>query len=938
MEAKSKKRLIIALVIGLMIATLCVVLLACNPNDNPCSHNYTASWSWSEDYTSVSAVLTCEKCQDKVNLDSGIQITTEPDEDECCTYTLHKASVTYNDREYSGTVKEVLTSDHAYIVEQSALNAQAEWSEDNSTASIVFVCSKNSGHVLKTEQISSSSVITDSSCEDAGNAVYRVTYTIPESERGQFNNVPSVSVTKEASIAPKGHDFTGDWVITAETHCHKCTRCDKTDEPARHVFGEDNRCECGEFKPTAETLFTFREIDGNKWQITGYNGDSPFVTIPSEYRGREVTELGMGAFYGNTSIKTVVIPNSIVSVRDGVFDGCINIEEIVSPTLDLSSVPKDNLKKITFTSGTSIADGQFEGFAKLAEVEFCDSITYVGKNAFNNTAWLNAQEGEVYINTVLYAYAGATPSNYEFEPREGTTAISPSAFEGKNVYQVTIPSGVQVGTDAFKNSNLQRAILPADAISAIPQADLTYLEITGGTSIDKGALAGCKNLREIVLPFVGGDINAQDDTEASLFGYIFGSEKPAEIGYFEETKQSYGSGKSSTFYIPNSLTDVTLCDGITSIAHYTFYGCKHIASITLPEGVNRVGNSAFSGCSGITKVNYLGSLKDWCGIAFGNSSSNPLYGGKAALYSKGDEVTEIKQSDGLAAIPAFAFYGCTGLQLIDIPSGVTSIGDSAFRGCTGLQTVNMPSSVTNIGVSAFRDCAGIKSVTLPSEVASISNYAFSGCSGITKVNYLGSLKGWCEIAFGNSSSNPLYGGKAELYLSDVEVTEIKDLDGLAAIPAYAFNGLRITSVTVPSSVTSIGDYAFSGCADLQSVTIGGGVQSIGDYAFSGCTSLTAVNWNATDCAEAGRYSAPIFRGCSQLATVNIGADVQSIPAYAFYGCTSLKDVYYGGDSSQWNDVQKGFQWDYYSGGQIEYNMHYDSASLGLARYAARVKR
>lgn len=927
METKRKKRVIITLAIGLMIAMLCVVLLACDPNVKPCNHNYTASWIWSEDYTSVSAVLTCEDCQDKVNLDSGIQITTEPGEDECCTYTLHKASVTYNEREYSGIAKEVLTSDHAYIVEQSALNAQADWSEDNSTASIVFVCSKNSGHVLKTAQISASSVISDSSCEDAGNAVYTVTYTIPESERGQFNNRESVTVTKEVFIEPKGHDFAGGgWVITAETHCHKCTRCDKTDEPVRHVYGEDNRCECGAFKPTADTLFTFREIDGNKWQITGYNGNDPFVTIPSEYHGREVTELGMGAFYGNTSIKTVVIPNTVVSVRDGVFEGCVNIEEIFSPTLDLSSVPKDNLKKITFTSGTSIADGQFENYTKLAEVEFCDSIAYVGKNAFHNTAWLNAQEGEVYINTVLYTYAGSTSGNYEFEPREGTTVISPSAFEGKNVYQVTIPSGVQIGADAFKNSNLQRAIVPADAISAIPQADLTYLEITGGTSIDKGALAGCKNLKEIVLPFVGGDINAQDDTEASLFGYIFGSEKPAEVGYFAETKQNYGSGKSSTFYIPNSLVTVTLCDGITSIGNYEFYGCKHITSLTIPAGVTRIGNSAFSGCSGITRVNYLGSLNGWCGISFGNSSSNPLYGGKAALYSNGVEVTEIKGSDGLTAIPAFAFYGCKSLQSIDIPSGVTNIGDSAFRGCTDLQTVNMPSSVTSIGVSAFRDCTGIKSVTVPSEVASIDNYAFSGCSDITKVNYLGTLKGWCEIAFGNSSSNPLCGGKAQLYLSDIEVTEIKDLDGLAVIPAYAFNGLRINSVIVPSSVTSIGDYAFSGCTDLQSITIGKGVQSIGDYAFSGCTSLTTVNWNATECTEAGRYSAPIFRGCSQLATVNIGADVQSIPAYAFYGCTGLKDVYYGGDSSQWGEVQKGFQWDYYSGGQIEYSMHYVSAA------------
>ena len=84
--------------------------------------------------------------------------------------------------------------------------------------------------------------------------------------------------------------------------------------------------------------------------------------------------------------------------------------------------------------------------------------------------------------------------------------------------------------------------------------------------------------------------------------------------------------------------------------------------------------------------------------------------------------------------------------------------------------------------------------------------------------------------------------------------------------------------------------AFSGMTGLTSVTIPDSVTSIGNSAFDGCTGLTTVNWNATACTSAGSSYYPIFKGCSKLATVNIGDNVKIIPSYAFSGCTGLTSI------------------------------------------------
>jgi len=316
---------------------------------------------------------------------------------------------------------------------------------------------------------------------------------------------------------------------------------------------------------------------------------------------------------------------------------------------------------------------------------------------------------------------------------------------------------------------------------------------------------------------------------------------------FDENSQLESIGDDA-FYYCNSLESVTFGENskLTSIGKNAFRDCNSLTSIEIPSSVTSIGEHAFLWSYRLTGV-HISDIAAWCKISFYNFFSNPLNYAKK-LYLNGVLVTELT-----------------------IPDSVTSIGDYAFSYCNSFTSVTFGenSQLTHIGNSAFQGCSSLTSIEIPSSVTSIGYEAFYNCYSLTSIN----------VSADNNN-----------YTSQNDVLFNKNITALIAYPA----GKTETEYTVPSSVTSIVDNAFSYCNSLTSVEIPSSVTSIGNGAFFDCDNLTSVTFGEN--IKLTSIGEDAFFWCGSLTSIEIPANVTSIGYSAFSYCRSLESVTFGENS------------------------------------------
>ncbi len=652
-----------------------------------------------------------------------------------------------------------------------------------------------------------------------------------------------------------------------------------------------------------------------------------------------VTNIGKSAFVNCSGLREITIPASVVSVGEYAFYGCSSLS-----TVNYGGTAADRLD-ITNEGGNN--------FLTSAEWIYNGTAPKTG-TCGENLTWTLDTSGKFTISGIgnMENYtASALPPWYKYQSEilsadieNGVTSIGVDAFyHCSSLTSITIPESVtSIGLGAFSGCNSLTSVTIPENVTTIGATafygciNLKSVTICKGVKgIGYRAFYNCSSLTSITIPESIEYIDIEAFYNCSSLVNITIPESVTGIGQY-------------AFYNCSSLTSITIPERVTSIAYRTFDGCSSLTSVTLSNKVRRIEGRAFYGCSSLSTVNYGGTAADRLDITIEGSNTSLtgaewIYNGTAPktgtcgesliwsldtngkltisgtgsmtdYTSSGDApwykyrslinnvlietgvttigayafyscsgLTSIVILEGTEAINRYAFCNCSGLTSITIPENVTSIGEYAFYGCSRLTSIVIPEGTEAINRYAFYNCSGLTSITIPENVTAIGEYAFYNCSGLTSITIPNSETTIGKFAFCGCSSlktaGPINGGY------DYEFGWTKQ------IPEYAFYGCsRLTSITIPESVTAIREYAFYNCSGLTGVTIPNSVTAIGECAFYNCSKMTSMvipeNVDTID-----RYT---FYNCSGLSEITIPASVVSVGEYAFYGCSSLSTVNYGG--------------------------------------------
>ncbi len=476
---------------------------------------------------------------------------------------------------------------------------------------------------------------------------------------------------------------------------------------------------------------------------------------------------------------------------------------------------------------------------------------------------------------------------------ESLTTIGGSAFSRcSSLTSITIPKRVSK-TDAwiFQDcTNLKTVTLTA-GMTAIPDNILSvqlnhgYVETinipSAATAIGTMAFYGQNNLKTV-------NFNGSKITK-------IGSGAFAECGMTQiSIPDTVTTIESNAFENCSKLTSLALPKNLNSYGFRAFAGCSSITSITIPRKVVSANGFAFEDCIGLTEVTFEDGMTAIPAAALQNMEKGNIttinipasvtsIGEKAFSCQSALKNVKFAAGSKLTTIENEVFYK-TGIEGIDLPDTVTTIGSSAFCECSALENIDLPSSLTTLGYMAFGSCTALTSMLIPKKVSTCGGYVFNKCNGITEVTF---EEGMTRIP-DNILSVTENGGFVERVTIPSSVTEIGEnafvnqitlknviikTDKLVTIGYNAFYNTGIEQISLPDSVKTIGYSAFANCVNLTGITLPSSLETLGYNAFYKCSGLTSITI-PKNVKESG---GSVFVGCTGLETVTFESGMETIP-------------------------------------------------------------
>ena len=470
--------------------------------------------------------------------------------------------------------------------------------------------------------------------------------------------------------------------------------------------------------------------------------------------GDEVEHIPAYLCYNLTSLKNLVIGNSVTTIGSYAFSSCTGLKKVIWNARNANGFQYDT---------------PFSDCENLTDFVFGDEVEHIPDYlCYNLTSLKNLVIGNSVTTIRSHAFKGCTGLTEVTIPNS-VTSIGSDAFYGcTGLTEVTIPNAVtSIGSSAFSGCTGLTEVTIPNAVTSIGSrafsgcTGLTEVTIPNAvTYIGERAFEGCSGLTTVTIGNSVTTIEERAFTSCSGLTTVIWNARNAE--YYN------GLSYDSPFSNCDRLTDFVFGEEVEHIPALLCCELASLKNLVIGNSVTSIGISAFDGCSGLTEVIWNArNVQD-----FQDNSSRP--------FSGCDRLTDFVFGEEVEHIPDYLCYQLTSLNTIVIPNSVTSIGTNAFSFCSGLKTVTIPNSVTNIGSSAFEDCTELKTVTIGNSVTDIGDEAFSSCFNLT------------EVSIPNSVTS--IGDEAFYFCTDLK------------------------TVTIGNSVKSIGDKAFYHCSSLEHVT------------------------------------------------------------------------------------------------------------------------